>query len=102
VLDVSLAQEKEFMPHGSIFRQKMAWKIPTRSVAAAEKAIAEMRINYKKMNPDEKKLFKDLLFEAVRTLIHMTKNKRRFTREEQEMFFRIALMYNHFKSELGR
>lgn len=98
---MSLAQEKEFRPK-SAFRKKMAWDMPTRSVSAAERAIPELRRRFEKANKKEKKEMLDLMFEASRALIHMAKNKRRFSRAEQTAFYRMSLIYARLKTEFAK
>lgn len=96
---MTLAQEKPFKGR-TPFRSKMAYEIPTRNPAKAEKAIMKLRNDYDKMSSDEQRQFIELLQQAWRVLVNLTKDKRRYTSVERQQFWTIAKMYTEFKSEL--
>ena len=97
---MSLAQESGFRPK-SAFREKMAWDMPTRDVTAAERAVADMREQFSKASKAQKREMHDLTYEASRVLIHLARNRRKFTKQEQANFLRIAAIYSALKSEFA-
>jgi len=98
---LSLAQERPFRPQTE-FREKTAWKMPTRNAAAAEKAAADLRKLFKESDTVHKKELHDLMFEATRTLLHMAKDRRQFSTIERTNFYKMANIYNKLKTEFAR
>ena len=52
------------------------------------------------MSVDEQRQFIELLQQAWRVLVSLTKDKRRYSSTERQQFWHIAKMYTEFKSEL--
>lgn len=98
---MSLAQEMGFRPR-TAFRKKMAWDMPTRDADAAERAIVTLKKRFDKANKAEKRQMRDLMHEASRVLIHMARNRRRYTKLEQANLFKVATIYSRLKSEFTR
>lgn len=98
---MTLAQEKPFKS-GHPYKARLAYDIPSRNPERAREAIIKLRKQYDKMSPDEQIMTVQLLQEAWRTLVQMTKNKREFTSTERKRIWEVALMYSAFKSELNR
>jgi len=98
---MTLAQEKAFKS-GTPFKRRMSYDIPTRNPERAEQAVGRIRKEYKSMNPEEQRQVKELLREAWKVLLHLTKDKRNFSTSERQDVWKIALMYTALKNELSR
>ena len=98
---MSLAQEMGFRPRTAL-RKKMAWDMPTRDADAAERAVVGLRERFEKANKKEKREIRDLMHEASRVLIHMARNRRRYTKLEQANLFKVATIYSRLKNEFTR
>jgi hypothetical protein len=102
---MSLAQEPGFKPKNT-YRAKLSWDMPTRNLTATDRYTNVLKDRFYKSNKKEQKEIYELLTEAIRILMHNswpnTKNRKKFTRDEQINFQKIAMKYQVLKEEFGR